>query len=158
MLTLIWAQTSNGVIGANGGMPWHCPEDLKHFNRITSGKVIIMGRKTWESLPRRPLPNRYHYVVGSQKLHGPGFTSFDSFEKILEEHDNYANSGEWFVIGGAQLFKAAMPHAHKLIVTKFDFTAEGDTFAPSIDTNVWQKTDETLLSGTSHIVETWTRR
>jgi dihydrofolate reductase len=131
-LGLVWAQARGGVIGKDGGMPWHVPEDLAHFKAVTSGHPVIMGRRTWESFPARfrPLPGRRNIVVtGSPSWAEPGAERADSLDAALALA---AGAGEAWVIGGARLFAEALPRAAVLEVTELDLeVAGGDTFAPS---------------------------
>jgi dihydrofolate reductase len=137
-INLIWAQTKNRVIGLNGKMPWHLPEDLAHFKRTTLGHPVIMGRKTWDSLPAkfRPLPGRMNLVISREAstrdiLKENGASPAESLREALlicEQQD----SPEVWVIGGAQIYAQALPLAHKLVVSEIDAEFEGDAFAPSI--------------------------
>lgn len=140
MLTLIAAVAKNGCIGINGKLPWHLPEDFEHFKRCTIGKVVLMGRKTWESLPQRfrPLPNRTNVVVtcgkspqGSYSYSGTEvFTSLDS---ALTAHA----SDDVYVIGGAQLYAQTIDRADRLIITNVDRVVDGDAFFPEIRADQW---------------------
>ena len=138
-LHLIFARSKNGVIGVDGGLPWHLPEDLAHFKRSTLGCPVIMGRKTWDSLPPkfRPLPGRANVVVTRQAdWQAGGALCADSLERAM------ALCGEaphvW-VIGGAQLYALAEPLAATAVVTEIDTELEGDAFAPNFGPH-WQET------------------
>lgn len=129
---LVWAEARGGVIGRDGGMPWHVPEDLAHFKAVTTGHPVIMGRRTWESFPERfrPLPGRRNIVVSSNED-----WAADGAERASSLDDALALAGDadqvW-VIGGARLFGEAIAGAHVLEVTELDLEVEGgDTFAPS---------------------------
>ena len=130
-LNLIFARTRNGVIGKDNALPWHLPEDLAHFKRTTLGCPVIMGRKTWDSLQAkfRPLPGRTNVVVTRQ----PGWTSgsaalrADSLEQAMQL---CGDAPDVWVIGGAQMYAAAMPLASSAVVTEIDIEVEGDAFAP----------------------------
>lgn len=141
-LTLIVAVARNGIIGTTnedgrGALPWHLPEDLKHFKETTSGHPIIMGRKTWESLGR-PLPNRRNIVITRQADYvAPGAEVFGGLAEALMATVN----NKTFVIGGAELYRQALPLAATLIITEVDLDAEGDTLFPTIDTQVWTEAD-----------------
>jgi len=129
-LHLIFARAANGVIGRNGQLPWHLPEDLAHFKRTTLGCPVIMGRKTWESLPPkfRPLPGRLNIVVTRQTgWQGEGARRAGSLPeaKALCPPDSNA-----WVIGGAEIYAQALPLAHTAVVTEIDADFEGDAFAP----------------------------
>lgn len=134
-LSLIWAQAAGGVIGVDGRMPWHLPEDLAHFKHLTVGHPVIMGRRTWDSIePRfRPLVDRRNVVVtrdlswtaqGAEVAH------------TVESAVDLAGHGAW-VVGGSQLYAATIAHAHALEVTEIDADFKGDTYAPPIDDD-WQ--------------------
>jgi len=134
---LIWAEAHDGVIGAQGGMPWHVPEDLAHFKRTTLGAPVVMGRRTWESFPARfrPLPGRRNIVVTRQEDWGDaGAERAASLEAALALAG--AADPEWiWVIGGGQLYREALPHADRLEVTELDLDVVGDTQAP--DRSAW---------------------
>jgi dihydrofolate reductase len=138
-LNLIYARASNGVIGKNGGLPWHLPEDLAHFKRTTLGCPVIMGRKTWDSLPPkfRPLPGRINVVVTRQSNWvDQGALRADSLESAMTLCSEAENA---WVIGGAQLYALAQPVAKTIVVTEIAQPFEGDAFAPAIDHN-WRET------------------
>lgn len=136
-LTLIWAQASNGVIGAGGTMPWHVPEDLAHFKELTMGSAVVMGRRTWESFPPRfrPLPGRRNIVL----TRDPSWTA-EGAEAIHSLDEALALDSSPMIIGGAQLFVATLDRAARLEVTEIDAPFDGDTFAPAIDFSVWEPT------------------
>ncbi len=129
-LNLIFARAANGVIGAHGTLPWHLPEDLAHFKRTTLGAPVIMGRKTWDSLPPRfrPLPGRANIVITRQAdWHENGakpFTDLDSALRFCEQFEDV------WVIGGAQLYAQALPLARRAVITEINQDFEGDAFAP----------------------------
>jgi dihydrofolate reductase len=129
-LHLIFARAANGVIGKNGTLPWHLPEDLAHFKRTTLGCPVIMGRKTWESLPPkfRPLPGRLNIVVTRQSgWQGEGARHAGSLPEALTLCP--PDSDAW-VIGGAEIYAQALQLAHSAVVTEIDADFEGDAFAP----------------------------
>ena len=132
-LHLIYARAANGVIGANNTLPWHLPEDLAHFKRHTLGCPVIMGRKTWDSLPTRfrPLPGRLNLVVTRQPdWHAPGAQAATSLQDALAQCG--AAPDAW-VIGGAQIYAQALPLAHSVVVTEIALQVDGDAFAPELD-------------------------
>jgi dihydrofolate reductase len=134
---LVWAEAHDGVIGAAGGMPWHVPEDLAHFKAVTLGAPIVMGRKTWDSLPERfrPLPGRANIVVTRQAgWHADGVRSAGSLDEALAIAAAEPGGAErvW-VIGGGELFGLALPLADRIEVTHLDLTVDGDAFAPTPD-------------------------
>lgn len=133
-LALIVAVARNGIIGCTnedglGALPWHLPEDLKHFKETTSGHPIIMGRKTWESLGR-PLPNRRNMVITRQRDYAAaGAEVFASLPEALAA----VGDATAFVIGGAELYRQALPLAATLIITEIGIDAAGDTLFPTMD-------------------------
>lgn len=131
-LGLIWAQAQGRVIGKNGVMPWHLPEDLAHFKRTTMDHPVIMGRRTWESLPPRfrPLPGRRNLVVTRQAdWHQNGAWSAPSLPDALQKCEK---ENRIWVIGGAQIYAQALPLADELVVTEIDAAFDGDAFAPAL--------------------------
>lgn len=129
-LHLIFARAANGVIGLNNALPWHLPEDLAHFKRTTLGCPVIMGRKTWDSLPPkfRPLPGRLNVVVTRQAgWHAYGALCAHSLPEALALCP--PESDAW-VIGGAEMYAQALPLASTAVVTEIDADYEGDAFAP----------------------------
>jgi dihydrofolate reductase len=129
-LNLIWAQTTSGVIGNENAIPWHLPEDQKHFRALTKGHSVIMGRRTWESLPERfrPLPGRTNIVVSRQEgLEIPGALVTNSLDAALEL---VPTEQEAWVIGGGQIYAEALERASKIVVTYIDLSVDGDAKAP----------------------------
>lgn len=127
-VTLIWAEAADRVIGADGGLPWHLPEDLKRFKELTMGATVVMGRVTWESLPSsvRPLPGRRNVVVTRQPSYdAPGAEVVSSLDEALTAAD-----GEVWVIGGASIYEQALPHADRVVRTRVHLSVEGDARAP----------------------------
>jgi dihydrofolate reductase len=127
---LIWAEAQGGVIGAGGTMPWHVPEDLAHFKEVTLGAPVVMGRRTWESLPERfrPLPGRENIVVTRQgDWSADGTRTAGSVDAALDGLD------EAWVIGGGEIFREVVDRADRLEVTELDLDVPGDAFAPSRD-------------------------
>ncbi len=157
---LIWAQARGGVIGQGGVMPWHLPEDLAHFKRVTLNHPVIMGRKTWDSIPPRfrPLPGRRNIVVTRQQdWQENGAQRSSSLPEALQLCDNAEQA---WVIGGAQIFTQALPLADELVVTEIDATFEGDAFAPAIGADWHAVAREPLMSssGLDLAFVTWRRR
>jgi len=135
---LIAAVAANGVIGADGRLPWQLPEDLRHFKRMTQGHAVIMGRKTWESIGK-PLPGRKNIVVTRQAGHAaPGASVAPSLEAALALCQE---QGIVFVIGGSELYRAAMPLADALLLTEIHRDFAGDTRFPEFDRRQWKETD-----------------
>lgn len=139
VLTVIAAVARNGVIGVGNRLPWHLPADLKHFKALTTGRTVIMGRRTWESLPDkfRPLPGRRNMVVTQNAAYrAEGAVVVTSLPAALAA----AQSDEAFVIGGAELYAAALPLADRLQLTEIDAAFDGDTHFPAIDPRQWRET------------------
>ena len=137
---LVWAEARGGVIGARGGMPWHVPEDLAHFKTVTMGAPVIMGRKTWDSLPERfrPLPGRENVVVTRQSgWSAEGVVRAASLDEAITSAMPSADADRVWVIGGGELFRIALPLADRLEVTRLDLDVDGDAFAPAID-STWR--------------------
>ena len=139
-INLIFARARNGVIGKDNQLPWHLPEDLAHFKRTTLGQPVIMGRKTWDSLPPkfRPLPGRTNLVVTRQAdWQAAGATVAHS---LAQAQDLCDPAQEVWVIGGAEIYAQALPYARKAVITEIDLTVEGgDAFAPQFGSQ-WQET------------------
>jgi len=139
LVGMIWAQTADGVIGKDGGMPWRLPEDLAHFKASTLGHPVIMGRRTWESFPEafRPLPDRTNIVISSRKglaeeLEPTGAVVVPSLETALETAEGSEGSDRIWIVGGSQVYTAAEPLADVAIVTVINTEAEGDSYAPRL--------------------------
>ncbi len=135
-LVLIAAVADNGVIGRNGDLPWRLPEDLKRFKRLTIGKTVLMGRKTWDSLGR-PLPERANWVLTRDcNFEKPGARAFHDLDSALAAH----HGGELIVIGGAELYRQTLPLAARLELTRVHAVVDGDAFFPTIDAEAWRET------------------
>lgn len=136
MISAIVCVDENFGIGSNGDLLVHIPEDLKRFKRLTTGNVVVMGRKTWESLPNKPLPNRLNLVVTSKERTIDFMTAFISIEEALVRARMASKDpeDEWFVIGGGQLYKELLPYCNKAYITKVYRTYENvDTYFPNIE-------------------------
>jgi dihydrofolate reductase len=147
-IALVAAIARSGVIGRDGVLPWRLPEDMAHFRSVTMGHPVVMGRRTWESLPARfrPLPRRRNIVVTrNDSWHEEGAERAASLEHALE-----LLSGEErvSVIGGGELFSSALPLADELLLTEIDLEVEGDTFFPEFDRPAFAESSrETHVSG-----------
>ncbi|MBC5784900.1 dihydrofolate reductase [Ramlibacter sp. USB13] len=138
-LGLIYARARNGVIGKDGVLPWHLPEDLAHFKRTTLGAPVIMGRRTWESLPPRfrPLPGRRNVVVTRDaQWHAPGAERAGSLDEALAL---VADAATVWVTGGAEIFRLSIPRADIAVVTEIDADFAGDVHAPELGPG-WRET------------------
>ena len=143
-LSIIVARASNGVIGNENRLIWHLSDDLKRFKALTMGHAIIMGRKTFESLPK-VLPGRTHYVLtGNRQYKAPeGVLLFHTVEDLLAA----LPEGENFVIGGEHMYREMLPHADTLYITEVMKDYEGDAFFPPFDEKEWQLTEKTAGEG-----------
>lgn len=144
-LAMIVAAAENGCIGINNNLPWYLPEDLKYFKRVTMGKPIIMGRKTWESIGR-PLPGRTNIVITQQPdYQAEGVRVVHSLEQALTIADGIAVTEgveEVMVIGGAGIYELCLPQADRLYYTRVQATVAGDAFFPELDWQQWQLTGQ----------------
>lgn len=156
--SLIWAQAAGGVIGNQGSIPWHLPEDLAMFRRLTTGTTVLMGRRTWDSLPSRfrPLPQRRNVVLTRQQ----GWAA-DGAE-VVHSIDEISDGDEpvW-VIGGADVYALTMPRASRAVVTELDHVYDGDRFAPPMPEH-WRTVSidpesgwHTSTTGLRYRVRTW---
>lgn len=165
-LNLIYARAANGVIGRNNTLPWHLPEDLAHFKRLTQGCPVIMGRRTWDSLPPRfrPLPGRLNIVLTRQPnptaLTLEGALPLDGLPSALAHcAAMQPPPAEVWVIGGAQIYAQALPQAQRVVVTEIAQDFEGDAYAPALG-NEWRETDrqsQTAANGLGFAFVTYER-
>ncbi len=136
LVSLIAAMAANHVIGRDNRLPWQLPEDLAHFKRITMGKPMIMGRRTWESLPGL-LPGRPHIVVSrNPRYRAEGALLATSLEEAIERGGQLAD--EVMIIGGADLYAQAIPLAGRMYLTLIDAEVEGDAYFPAYDGQAWR--------------------
>lgn len=137
-ISFVVAVSRNGTIGRNGGLPWHISTDLKRFKAITMGKPLIMGRKTWESLPKKPLPGRPNIVITRQKNYRA-----EGARVVPDIPSALAAAGqveEVCVIGGGEIFDMFLPQTDRIYLTEVDLEVEGDTFFPTLDPAQWTET------------------
>jgi dihydrofolate reductase len=137
-ISFVVAVSRNGVMGRNGGLPWHISTDLKRFKAITMGKPLIMGRKTWESLPKKPLPGRPNIVITRQKNYRA-----EGAIVVADMHSALAAAGqaeEICVIGGGEIFDMFLPQTDRIYLTDVNLEVDGDTFFPPIDPAQWTET------------------
>lgn len=153
MIGLVWAASANGVIGRDGTLPWHLPEDMKHFRTLTSGTTVLMGRRTWESLPPRfrPLPGRRNLVLS--RTPQEGVETFPDLPGALA-----SVPGDVWVIGGEAVYRAALPFADRIVVTEIRESFEGDAHAPDVGrppdwVGAWQESS----TGLHYRLLTWGR-
>ncbi|MBW6489598.1 MAG: dihydrofolate reductase [Lentimicrobium sp.] len=138
-ISIIVAIADNLAIGKDNQLLWHIPEDLKRFKALTTGHTIVMGKRTFESLPIRPLPNRRSVVitdVPGEEI--PGCVMAYSIEDAIARMDECSEN---FIIGGGMIYRQFMPLAHKLYLTLVHKVFDADTFYPEIDYNEWQEVD-----------------
>jgi dihydrofolate reductase len=135
-ISIIAATDLNGLIGANGGMPWHIPEELAWFKQHTMGKIVVMGRKTWVSLGKQ-LPGRRNIVLSTNlDFVAEGAELLHTTEQVIA----LAKANDVFIIGGAELFRQFLPIADRLYISTIHAEYSGDTFFPYYDTGQWQQT------------------
>ncbi|WP_291194607.1 dihydrofolate reductase [Hyphomonas sp.] len=142
-LSLIVAQGRNRVIGSSGQLPWRLKDDLAHFKRTTMGAPVIMGRKTWESLPKRPLPGRPNIVISRDWNYDAAearvYSSVSPAINAAKAMALRAGQTEVFIIGGAAIYELALPLADRIYLTEVDAAPEGDVFFPALDTASWSE-------------------
>ncbi len=138
-LSLVIAMADNGAIGQYGRIPWNIPADLQHFKAVTMGKPCIMGRKTWDSLPKQPLPGRTNIVITrDESLRAEGALFVHSLDEAIARAE--ADSpGEIAVIGGADVYKAALHRAHRVYLTEVHAAFDGDVFMPPFNALQWKE-------------------
>lgn len=146
-LLLIAAISKNNCIGNHGEIPWRLPEDMKHFKNLTMDKIVLMGRKTWESLPEkwRPLPGRKNIVITRQNEYAvpDGVEIYHTVEAAIAAHPNE----DACVIGGAEIYRQTIDQADTLYITHVEKTVDGDAFFPEIDATVWKETEREKHEG-----------
>ena len=140
-IALIAAVAANNCIGKSNSLPWYLPEDLKHFKKLTTGKVVVMGRKTWDSIPEKfkPLPNRVNVVVTRQENFAlpHGADLYHTIDEALAAHQN----DEIFVIGGAEIYRQMIDRSDTLYITEVKKIVEGDAFFPEINKSEWKEVE-----------------
>jgi len=153
VITLILAIADNGVIGKDGKIPWHISDDLKRFKALTLGKTVVMGRKTWDSLPRKPLPGRDNVVLTRDAgWRAEGAITVQALEDVLK--------GDVMVIGGAEIYRAALPLATRIELTEVHQAFEGDAVF-DFDRIGWRESareDHATPDGLAYSYVTLTRR
>ncbi len=140
MLSLIVATDENNLIGNNNQLPWHLPADLVNFKKITEGNIVVMGRKTYESLPEkfRPLPNRKNIILSRQKeLKLANCEVFDNLETLIKTFHHQS----LIVIGGMSIYEQVLPLVDKIYLTTIHHQFDGDAYFPKIDKNEWVETE-----------------
>ncbi len=141
-IAFVVAVSRNGVIGRAGGLPWHISTDLKRFKAITMGKPLIMGRKTWESLPKKPLPGRPNIVITRQKNYrAEGASVVSDVPSALAAA---GQADEVCVIGGGEIFDMFLAQTERIYLTEVDLEVDGDTFFPPLDRAQWRETAQEI--------------
>ncbi len=139
IISFVVAVSRNGVIGRDGGLPWHISSDLKRFKAITMGKPVIMGRKTWESLPKKPLPGRCNIVVTRQAdFAADGAVVVGDVDAALAVAAMEAPA-EICVIGGGDIYRQLLPQANRIYLTEVQADVEGDTHFPPLPASTWRE-------------------
>lgn len=141
VISHVVAMSNNNVIGVNNKLPWQLKDDLEHFKEYTTGKIIIMGRKTFESIGR-PLPNRQNYVISSNLREVDGISIFQNLENAIIAAKKYNkdldSAQEIAIIGGGYLFRDSINYFNKLVLTRVDCEIDGDVYYPKIDLKNWE--------------------
>lgn len=138
-IVLVVAMAKNRAIGLNNALPWHAPEDLKHFKRLTTGKPIVMGRRTYESIGR-PLPNRLNIVISrNPTFHAAGVVHAAGFDEALRLAAESRLGPETMVVGGSHVFALALPRADRIHLTEVDIDVAGDVFFPPLEPGEWKE-------------------
>lgn len=166
-ITIIVGTDKNNAIGKDNDIPWYIPEDFKYFRERTMDKPLVLGRRTWESLPKKPLPNRNHYIITRNEDYEILTDSEDGIESVmffnnLEDALNAARleQKEIMVIGGAEIYKQALPYTDKILRTLIDLEVHGDTYFPIITEDFeLVRSDSNLSSeGVKYTFETYERK
>ncbi|UOP00082.1 dihydrofolate reductase [Kingella potus] len=158
-ITLIAACAENGVIGIGNRMPWHLPEDFAFFKAYTLGKPVVMGRKTWESLPKKPLPGRRNIVVTRQA--GYAAEGAQTVSSLAAAFALCADEAETVVMGGGEIYREALPQASDLRITEIALLPQGDAFFPAIDAALWRENtreERTAANGLHYAFVHYVRR
>ena len=159
-IILIAAVAANNVIGSRNSIPWYIKEDFKHFKELTLGSPVIMGSRTWESLPKKPLPGRLNIVLSKREtLKCDGAMVVGSLEDALKACQDYSKV---FIIGGASVYAESMVNATKLELTRLNRVFDGDTHFPDIDLGIW-RLDKSAIQPDDpeygpYTFETWVRK
>jgi len=160
MISMIFAMDQNQLIGSNNGLPWQLPADMRYFKQVTGGHIVIMGRKTFESIGK-PLPNRINWILTRDPAFQPeGVRTFAAVEKVLAA---LPTDEEVFVIGGSEIYARFLPVADKLYITRIQHAFAGDAYFPQIDWSQWEllKQEEGTVDEQNlypHTFEVWQRK
>jgi dihydrofolate reductase len=140
MISIIVAVSEDMGIGKNNDLLWHLPEDMKRFKMLTTGNTVVMGKRTWESLPRRPLPNRKNVVITD--ILGESFEGAVTAYSIEDAALKCKDDREAFIIGGGSIYRQFLPLADRLYITHVHRKTDADVFFPEIDNNVWEPVEK----------------
>jgi len=140
MISIIVAVSDDLGIGKNNDLLWHLPEDMKRFKQLTTGNTVIMGKRTWESLPRRPLPNRKNVVITD--IAGETFPGAVTTYSIEDAVEQCSSDREVFIIGGGSIYRQFMLVADRLLITHVHRKADADVFFPEIDPKIWEAVEK----------------
>lgn len=161
VITLVLARADNGVIGNAGGIPWRIPNDMKRFKALTMGKPIVMGRKTWESFPKRPLPGRTNIVITRDATYrAPGAVVVSSLDDALERASQDVPDAI-MIVGGADIYRQALPRTTHIELTEVHGEFQGDTIMPEFSKNDWReiaREDYSTADGLRYSYVTMVRR
>lgn len=161
VISMVLARADNGVIGDKGGIPWRIPEDMKRFKALTMGHPIVMGRKTWDSFPKKPLPGRTNIVVTRDaSWNADGAVAAHSLDEALTKA-RAKNPTEIAIIGGTAIYLAALPYATRIHLTEVHIAPAGDTTMPPFDPATWRESsreDLTTPEGLAYSYVTLDRR
>lgn len=136
-LAILAAVSANRVIGLNNALPWHLPADLKHFKQLTIGQIVVMGRRTFDSIGK-PLPDRTNVVLTRQRhFNWPGILTAGSIQEVLDHFSS--DDRQIFIIGGAEIYQQTLPFCQRLYLTEIQQDFAGDTFFPEYDRNDWRE-------------------
>jgi dihydrofolate reductase len=146
-IALVVAMSRNRVIGRDNALPWHAPEDLRHFRQLTTGRAVIMGRKTYDSIGKA-LPKRLNIVVTRDRgFHASGVVNAYTLDEALRLAEESRLGPEAMVIGGAQIFALVLPVADRIYLTELDIEVEGDTFLPPLPPAQWREAERVRHGG-----------
>jgi dihydrofolate reductase len=159
LVSAIVAMTAARLMGAGGRLPWHIPEDLRHFKQTTAGHAVLMGRKTFDSIGKKPLPGRRNLIVSrsapaSADKAAAGVEFFLSIPSAIEAVRAGGTETELFIVGGSEIYAAALPLTDRLYVTWIKLTPEpvGDTWFPNVDFSQWKETGRRALAASAELV------
>lgn len=155
MLNAIVAMDNNRVIGKNGKLPWSIPEDLSLFKKTTWGHSIIMGRKTYDSLGRKPLKKRANIVLSRSITNQEGVQTFSCYKELLQELESKKADKEYFIIGGAEIFSLFLSKIQKIYLSLISQNFEGDVFLPPFEADFQKISEQKIQAATPFSFQIW---